>query len=95
MQRFINPKDPHNFQTIAWIEKQTRLLLQTEDGTISVEELSCNDSSCLHATTILRWTNESEIRYYKIPKPLVFIQKRDIESSLKQYVLLKPQHLHL
>jgi hypothetical protein len=94
MQKFINPNDPNNFQTIIWIEKQVRTLLETDLGTISVEELSCNDSSCIHATSVICWANELDIRYFKIFKPLVYIKKRDIEAALKQYVLQKPLHQH-
>ncbi len=94
MQKFVNPNDPNNIQTIAWIEKQARILLETEVGTISVEELSCNDSSCIHATSVICWANESNIEYFKISKPLVFIKKRDIEVAMKQSIFQKPLHLH-
>jgi hypothetical protein len=94
MQKFINPNDPNNLQTLAWIERQTRLLLETEVGTISVEELSCNEAGCLQATSVICWANDADIRYFKIFKPLVFIRKRDIEAALKQYVLQKPFHQH-
>jgi hypothetical protein len=94
MQKFINPNDPDNLQTIAWIERQTRLLLETEVGTISVEELSCNEAGCLHATSVICWANDLDIKYFKIPKPLVFIRKRDIEVALKESVIQKPLHQH-
>ncbi|MEY4937631.1 MAG: hypothetical protein RIS64_3990 [Bacteroidota bacterium] len=94
MQKFINPNDPNNFQTIAWIEKQVRILLETEAGIISIEELSCHDSSCIHATSVICWANELDIQYFKISKPLVFIKKRDIELALKQSIFQKPLHQH-
>lgn len=95
MQKFTNPNDPENVQTLAWIQKQASLALETATETISVEELSCNESSCLHATVVIGWSNDANIKYFKIPKPLVFIRKGDIERALKQPIFEKPLHQHL
>ena len=91
MNTFKNPFDPDNSQTKVLLKQwvATKLTLSPQ-AVVEILEHHCSDSACLHAETIFRITDfnteggvitrNSDEKLYKIPKPLVFIRKWDIDN---------------
>jgi hypothetical protein len=90
IKRFSNPNDLDNTKIKALIVQWflEKLKISADDVAVEIQENYCNDAHCIHAETIISIKNTEGDKYFKIPKPLVFIRKLDIENS--QLLLKKP-----
>lgn len=81
--QFKNPLDPQNIEVSKAIKQWTKSYLQLSDNTtITITELNCCGENCPHIETVITiWTEKAQV--FKIPKPLVYVRKYDVEKSLQ------------
>jgi hypothetical protein len=94
MKKFINPLDPEDLNIKAAITKWAFDYLKFDDSAqLDIIEHLCSDASCLHAETVLKVENTEGVHFYKIPKPLTFIRKIDVQN-IKKMEVSKTPHNH-
>jgi hypothetical protein len=81
--QFKNPLDPENLAIQKAIKQWVAIFLQLPDDTvITVSEIKCCGENCPHIETCITvWQTPPLL--LKIPKPLVYVRKYDVETAIK------------
>ncbi len=89
MSSFTNPNDPDGSKTRQTLSIWLGQMLDIgADETIEITEIACSEASCLHTETVFATNNA----IYRIPKPLVYIRKSDLQKAIAQPTQLR--HVH-
>lgn len=91
MSNFTNPNDPDGRKTRETLGIWLLQLLDADgEQTVFISEVGCSTSGCLHTETIFSVGDQ----VFNIPKPMVYIRKRDLQQAVETPNVQHSIHRH-